>query len=176
MMSRSSFEKEIIMSNSKWIAFQKEPAYQDAERVLDEYLKWLKDRHELQNDSYYDPSETVPQYGDWGIDDNQAFANTWEQAREQMSTTKHKFAIESKHNIKIGKLFQSLGFMVIECWYSSWRLGYDYSIVDLGDDSECRRDAPDYEFICLTAKNPFVRIGKRIPPKPRLQVPRKLSE
>jgi len=165
---KSNFDLNKIKSDNKFMDFDKENSdlSNQLNIVLDKLNLWIHTNpYDLSNDFYYDSTFKTPLFytGDWGVDDNNDGAPTWEDARKQMGTTRNKFSINEALNEKncdvakkIGLLFKDLGFIAFEATYSSWRLGYDYSLYDLDVMNTLGRSEYDYKHICLALNNKIV--------------------
>lgn len=120
--------------------------------ILDDYKMWKKSKRLYGPDFYYHGFEHS---GDWGVDDSySSTCETWDDAREQMGTTCEKFSL-NKYDLLHHELCEIGRFLtgtinVIVCLYDSWRLGYDYKIINFTEYDSNLTKAHDYFHLCLT--------------------------
>lgn len=125
------------------------------ERALDvvpAYVAWYETRKTLTDDFYCQPTSGSSGY--WSVDESYSdICKTWEDARDQMGTTRRKFELEGMDlpsALDIGRLFDGAGIPALVCTYSSWRLGYDYVVRGIMDEETEDRNEPNHgTHVCL---------------------------
>lgn len=156
-----SFTKDNIINNDLYKKFiEEDPDMEDElDDLVDEFIDWASNsQYYTKNDFYYRGGCTNANFmerGDWGCDDNYSEdCKTWDDALEQQGTTGKKFSIskyfpDESDGLKIATLFKNIGCNIMVATYSSWRLGYDYTVRHIDASDEDDRDETKYYCIVL---------------------------
>ncbi len=130
-------------------------------KLINHFSEWATT--DTSPDFYFSPEQSLPQSGDWGVDDS--FSETcasWEDARLQMGTTGHKYSLTtfcgenacSGDLSMFSALLNGLGFGVMEANFTVWRLGYDYKLHDIYEKGQLASNSEwDYQHICVFIKH-----------------------
>lgn len=157
-----NFDKEKVIRSKEFKEFcEKYPKLEEGlKNVLSDIHRWLESTDEC-FDYYWASSVPFEEYigrGDWDVDADNEECLTWEQARQQMGTTKDKYSLTQfftntrtdtliNADIRIIADFLSkVGFRIIHAYYESWRKGYDFAFYNTFDN-DCGYD--EYYHICI---------------------------